>query len=113
MKRTLTQDTAVRVLLSYARGTYQRALIRGDEAWSSSSLVGKARQFSGRYRASADALIQRFVADGIEAKRENVVGAVNEAGARRRVQGLAVRLDDGSRLWISHKGYYILPEDEE
>jgi len=45
--------------LALCRGTYQRDLLMGREAISGSTLKGKARSYSGRYRQSAQQLLSR------------------------------------------------------
>lgn len=45
---------------SCARGSYQRALLEGYQAWSGADLVGKAKKWSSGYAASRDALIERI-----------------------------------------------------
>jgi hypothetical protein len=113
LTRTLTLDTIHSILRSHARGAYQKDLLRGEEAWSGSTLKGNARSFAARYRASADALIQRLTSDGISAQRSTELIPVKE-GTRRNVVGLSVELDDGSTLWISHRGTYVFGgEDNE
>ncbi len=42
------------------RGSYQRGLLAGDEAWSGSSLRGRARNYGARYRDSREGLIARL-----------------------------------------------------
>lgn len=51
--------------LDLARGTYQRAILLGDESLSGSTLKGKANRYSGRYRASRNALLKRMTEAGI------------------------------------------------
>ena len=71
--------------LPLARGCYQRALLRGDEALSGSTLRGKAKQWSSRYAASRDSLLARLRAAGLsvsEARRAHwrrvlIVSAAN------------------------------------
>jgi hypothetical protein len=53
-------DVILRRALRCARGDYQRALIYGDEATSGSTLKGKAREYSGRYKASVVGLMSRL-----------------------------------------------------
>lgn len=53
-------DAAWAELQRCARGSYQEDLLRGHEAWSGSTLTGKARKWGGRYRASGDALLARL-----------------------------------------------------
>ena len=47
-------------LLAVARGCYQRALIRGEEAWSGATLRGVAKRYSGRYTRSGKNLLHRI-----------------------------------------------------
>ena len=42
------------------KGCYQAALIDGGEAWSGSTLTGKAREWGARYAASREALLDRM-----------------------------------------------------
>jgi hypothetical protein len=113
-ERTLTLDTIHNILRSYARGTYQLDLLCGDEAWSGSTLTGNARSFKARYYRSAQSLIQRMNDDGIRAATTKELIAVDAEGTRRIVLGLAVELDNGSTLWISHRGTFVFEgEDNE
>jgi len=52
--------------LALARGCYQRALLLGEEAWSGSTLKGKAARYSGRYYHSRWSLFDRLRAAGIK-----------------------------------------------
>ena len=47
-------------LIPLARGSYQLALLRGDEAWSGATLRGKASKYGGRYASSRAALLARI-----------------------------------------------------
>lgn len=56
--------------LEFARGCYQRALLLGWEAWSGSTLKGKAKAFGGRYAASREGLVERLERAGFEVRFE-------------------------------------------
>jgi hypothetical protein len=56
---------AIEVAWPLAKGCYQRALLRGDESLSGSTLRGKASRYSGRYRQSARNLLARVEATGL------------------------------------------------
>jgi hypothetical protein len=56
------QERALRL----AAGSYQRALVQGYETLGGSTLRGRARRYSGRYRQSAYALLARLDAAGVE-----------------------------------------------
>ena len=89
-------------------------MITGDEAWSGSTLKGNARSFKARYHRSAQSLIDRLNADGIRAEKTTELIEINDNGVRRNVVGLSVTLDNGSALWISHRGTYVFEgEDNE
>lgn len=60
-----TTDDAAALATSLAQGSYQRALVAGDAAWSGGDLQGKARKFGARYAASRDALIARLRPAGL------------------------------------------------
>jgi hypothetical protein len=53
--------------LEMARGCYQTDLLLGHEAWSGSTLVGKAREWKPRYQESSGNLLARIRAAGIKA----------------------------------------------
>ncbi len=53
--------------LELCRGDYQRAIVLGTEAISTSTLRGKAQCYSGRYKESSQALLTRLRAAGIPA----------------------------------------------
>lgn len=57
------------IALSLARGSYQRGLIYGSEAWSGASLKGRAANYGGRYHASRCALLTRLRAAGLSTVR--------------------------------------------
>lgn len=48
-----------------AKGSYQESLLDGEEAWSGSTLKGKAREWSSRYSKSRNALEKRLKAAGV------------------------------------------------
>lgn len=56
--------------IALAKGNYQDSLLRGYEAWSGSTLRGKAKQWSGRYAASRAGLLARLSAAGIKYRFE-------------------------------------------
>lgn len=78
-------DTLARAL-DYARGDYQRNLLRGYESLSGSTLKGKARKWSGAYKRSRDKLLARLREAGIKvAERRAERGRrVLVLGAKRR-----------------------------
>jgi len=51
--------------LALARGSYQRDLLLGSEAWSGSTLKGKAKQWGASYNSSRNELLKRLTAAGI------------------------------------------------
>lgn len=53
-------------LFALARGSYQRALLRGETAWSGATLRGGARVWGARYARSRASLIERLEANGYE-----------------------------------------------
>ena len=57
-------NAALSLALPSARGAYQASLLRGSEALSGGTLRGKAKSYSGRYRASAHALLSRLIGAG-------------------------------------------------
>lgn len=59
---TAIPETVTTAMLAAARGTYQRALLTGQETWSGSSLRGKAGRYSGRYARSRWSLVERIKA---------------------------------------------------
>jgi hypothetical protein len=58
-------DAAYTMSMQLARGSYQRALLDGNENLSGSTLKGKAARYSGHYRASRQALLGRLTAAGV------------------------------------------------
>lgn len=50
---------------SLTRGDYQEGLIAGDESWSGSTLRGAAKNWSSRYRASREGLLERLRANDV------------------------------------------------
>lgn len=53
--------------LALAKGSYQRNLLYGYEAWSGASLKGRARDWSSKYAHSRQALINRLNKAGLMA----------------------------------------------
>ena len=51
--------------LTLARGRYQYEFLQGQHNLSGSTLQGKARQYSGKYASSRDALLARLRNAGI------------------------------------------------
>lgn len=69
--------------MGIARGCYQSALLRGFEAWSGSTLRGKARKWGAGYARSRKSLAARLRAAGLSVyyvsagrRKILVVGAV-------------------------------------
>jgi hypothetical protein len=58
-------DESVSRALSLCKGDYQRDLILGIESLSGATLQGKAKQFSGKYKKSRDAILNRMTNAGI------------------------------------------------
>lgn len=52
--------------IACCRGVYQRDLIAGIEAWSGSTLRGKAKSYSGRYAVSRENLLDRLEKEGLD-----------------------------------------------
>jgi hypothetical protein len=48
--------------MQLAKGSYQRSLLYGSEAWSGSTLVGRAAQYSASYHRSRSDLLLRLSA---------------------------------------------------
>lgn len=68
---TIYTDTALfDRAIALAKGNYQDSLLRGSEAWSGSTLRGKANQWAGRYAASRSSLLARLSAEGIKFRFE-------------------------------------------
>lgn len=59
-------DEAVKL----ARGSYQRDILAGREALSGATLRGAAKNYSGRYRASAANLLKRCQEAGLPVREE-------------------------------------------
>jgi hypothetical protein len=53
--------------LACAKGRYQEALIEGREAWSGSTLKGKAADWGSAYRRSRQSLLGRLRGAGLRA----------------------------------------------
>ena len=73
-------DSIMAMIVAQVRGSYQADLITGDEAWSGSSLQGRARNWGARYAASRDALLDR-----IRASLPRGWDAATEIVGRRRL----------------------------
>jgi hypothetical protein len=67
---TVSTPAALAAALPLARGSYQEAILRGSESLSGSTLRGRAKSYSGRYRASAQSLVARLAAAGISVREE-------------------------------------------
>lgn len=50
--------------LACARGSYQRDLLLGHQAWSGSDLTGKARRYSTHYYQSRQSVAKRLIEAG-------------------------------------------------
>lgn len=66
MSWTIVNDVdALNAALKLARGCYQRALLQGVENLSGSTLRGRAKEYAGRYKQSAETLLFRMTSAGI------------------------------------------------
>ena len=63
-------DTVLTQALALCRGRYQRNILLGTEALSGSTLRGKAREYGGRYRASAASILVRCQQAGLAVREE-------------------------------------------
>lgn len=66
-------------ILKFARGNYQRSILKGNARLSGSDLKGKASRYSGRYRTSRENLLTRVYYNSttpIWVKKENKTGRV-------------------------------------
>ena len=52
-------------ILALCKGSYQRALVLGNETWSGSSLTGRARNYGGHYARSRRNLLARIESSGL------------------------------------------------
>lgn len=86
----------VRAALVQARGSYQRALLEGDETWSGSTLKGKAREWGARYDRSRRELVHRIA---IVIPGAHVPLVRGEDGRARRE--LVVRVGEDLVTWDS------------
>lgn len=68
MSYSRVSSAAKPLALMLARGDYQENLIDGVESLSGSTLKGAAKQYAGRYKASAASLIERLRAAGLHAQ---------------------------------------------
>lgn len=80
-----TQISPAAVLTAFgcARGSYQRDLLNGFQAWSGSTLTGRAASYGGKYRTSREELLARLAA--------HPELAVEERLARRRTVAIVTR----------------------
>lgn len=60
-----TKAYMMKVLLSCAKGSYQRDLIKGRETWSGSTLRGKALDWSCKYTKSRTSLLNRIIEESL------------------------------------------------
>lgn len=65
-------DTDRTTALKLAKGSYQKGLLLGYEAWSGSTLKGKAKEWAGSYGRSRDSLLSRLRRAGLELAFETV-----------------------------------------
>ena len=68
---TVTED-ALPVALSCCKGNYQRELVFGLQAWSGSTLRGKAASYGSHYTESRQGLLRRLAAAGLRVRFERV-----------------------------------------
>jgi len=68
---TVTED-ALPVALSCCKGNYQRELVFGLQAWSGSTLSGKAASYGSHYTESRQGLLRRLAAAGLRVRFERV-----------------------------------------
>lgn len=68
-------ESALNAALALSRGCYQTAILTGYEALSGATLRGKAKKFAGRYKRSAQSIIDRVSTAGIAIKE--VIGDHN------------------------------------
>lgn len=59
-KYTIISGVSLDDVLLVARGSYQRALLSGAEAWSGATLKGKARSYGKHYKYSRQNLLNRL-----------------------------------------------------
>lgn len=59
VSKALTKSEAIAAALSLCKGRYQRALIRGEQAWSGADLRGNAAHYADRYAISRNNLLYR------------------------------------------------------
>ena len=70
---TLYTDPSLQeAALALARGSYQRDLLLGSEAWSGSTLQGKAKNWGRSYNASRWELLKRLTEAGIPHRYETI-----------------------------------------
>lgn len=80
---TEISPAAVAAAFGCAKGSYQRDLLNGFQAWSGSTLTGRAARYGSKYRTSRAELIAR-----LEAHPDL---AVEERHARRRTVAIVTR----------------------
>jgi hypothetical protein len=61
----IKDENVLGAALELARGSYQRNILLGHESLSGSTLRGRARNYSGRYKYSAQAVISRCQKSGL------------------------------------------------
>ena len=70
---TIYADNSLYSLASdLAKGNYQQSLLAGSEAWSGSTLRGKAKQYGASYARSRASLLARLTAAGIKHRFETI-----------------------------------------
>lgn len=71
---TYANDAVRTAALAFARGCYQRDLLRGWARWSGADLRGKANKYGAHYARSREGLVSRLLANGFivtEIRREH------------------------------------------
>jgi len=64
----MNKEQATEAALRIARGTYQKDIVTGREAWSGASLRGAAKLYGSKYKASRLNLLSRIQSAGIPAR---------------------------------------------
>lgn len=64
-------QTVLEAALGLCRGSYQRNILLGREALSGATLKGKAKQYGGRYKASAASIIAKCQRAGLPVREES------------------------------------------
>lgn len=83
-------------LRSFARGSYQRAFLDGQEAISGSTLTGKAKSYSGKYTLGLARLLDRIAQAGYR------VGEYRDPRSGRRV--VVIREEAAMSFELSRPG---------